>query len=427
MAAAAIEPTAWLQELVRRHQVCWEVWPEETMVDGRRRQIGFELELSGTHPPEVNNASPGCDHCRNVFSALLDVAEYILPSRSDRPSEYIIGGYEPSVRYSPKRGFRPDVSLTIKIVHRQGFGPVDDCEQRCLKVMEDRLRTLGACPGVWQARKASSIFNLSTFLMAVMLLVVSNLGLAQSPQPASIRPEQEPFAEIDRRLNEAADAKLKDSFSLAQQADGVDGKNATNLSPVLSAAQMYSEHTFRQRTTAGPVARLDALRPVIEPELRDVGVPVELASIVLVESGAEIFALSPKGARGIWQLMPDTARRYGLRISAFNDERLDASKSTRAAARYLRDLYSQFGNWPLAFAAYNAGEQRVQRAVDQTGTTDFFRLSRFLPPETRGYVLAVLASFEEFTNPGRTFHAAEMQVFYALSRSSNGTRPDLSH
>jgi membrane-bound lytic murein transglycosylase D len=94
--------------------------------------------------------------------------------------------------------------------------------------------------------------------------------------------------------------------------------------------------------------------------------------------------------------MPDTARRYGLVVTPSRDDRLDVERSTRVAARYLRDLYQQFGSWPLALAAYNAGEQRVQRAVQRAGITDFIQLSslRLLPQETRNYVPAVLSAMQ---------------------------------
>jgi membrane-bound lytic murein transglycosylase D len=110
----------------------------------------------------------------------------------------------------------------------------------------------------------------------------------------------------------------------------------------------------------------------------------------LVESGGQPAAFSPKGARGIWQFMPDTARRYGLVVSADRDERSEVVKSTRAAARYLRDLHQQFGDWQLAFAAYNAGEQAVEQAVARTGQHSFSTIQRALPKETRNYVPAVL-------------------------------------
>jgi membrane-bound lytic murein transglycosylase D len=147
------------------------------------------------------------------------------------------------------------------------------------------------------------------------------------------------------------------------------------------------------RLRAG-VARVEQLRPVIEPILREEGVPADVSAIVLVESGGLPKALSPKGARGLWQFMPQTARRYGLAVSDERDERLDVAKSTRAAARYLRDLHQLFGDWRLAFAAYNAGEQTVVRAIGQSGQRDFFGIEPVLPQETRRYVPAVLQAID---------------------------------
>ncbi len=133
--------------------------------------------------------------------------------------------------------------------------------------------------------------------------------------------------------------------------------------------------------------------PMVETILREHGLPPGLADIAAVESGFNPAALSPKGARGLWQLMPETARRYGLVVDAGRDERLDALKSTLAAVQYLKKLYAQFGDWPLALAAYNVGEDRVERARDRTGVRDFWTLSRHaaLPEETRRYVPAVLS------------------------------------
>jgi membrane-bound lytic murein transglycosylase D len=127
--------------------------------------------------------------------------------------------------------------------------------------------------------------------------------------------------------------------------------------------------------------------------LRAHGLPEELIAVVAVESGFRPSVLSPKGARGLWQLMPETARRYGLAVGREADERLDPLKSTHAAARYLSDLYAQFADWPLALAAYNAGEQRVERALSRMGARDFWTLARHaaLPKETRAYVPAVLS------------------------------------
>jgi membrane-bound lytic murein transglycosylase D len=142
--------------------------------------------------------------------------------------------------------------------------------------------------------------------------------------------------------------------------------------------------------------RIQQLRAILEPILREEGVPTELAAVVFVESRGQATALSPKGALGIWQFMPDTARRYGLVVTPRFDERLDIYKSTRAAARYLRDLHIQFGDWSLALAGYNAGEDKVQRAIDRTSSHDYIAIARrgMLPPETRNYVPAVLKAME---------------------------------
>lgn len=172
-------------------------------------------------------------------------------------------------------------------------------------------------------------------------------------------------------------------------------------------------HNFAQKYWNGndeavrrAVARVTQLKPVLVPILQEEGIPDGIAALVLVESGGQPTALSPKGARGIWQFMPDTARHFGLTINSEIDDRLDVPKSTRAAARYLRDLHAQFGNWSLALAAYNAGGVLVQHAVLTSGSKDFGILSskRLIPAETREYVPAVIAASHLLTGnsvPGK--------------------------
>jgi membrane-bound lytic murein transglycosylase D len=127
--------------------------------------------------------------------------------------------------------------------------------------------------------------------------------------------------------------------------------------------------------------------------LKQEGVPQDLIYLAQAESGFHPLAVSRAGARGIWQFMGSRGRGYGLQRSLWVDDRQDPVKSTRAAARHLKDLYAQFGDWYLAMAAYNSGPGTVQAAVKRTGYADFWELYRrnVLPKETRNYVPIILA------------------------------------
>lgn len=231
-----------------------------------------------------------------------------------------------------------------------------------------------------------------------------------------------PFAGFDEFLTKAADTLL----ASAEQATTVTQETRA----AGTAGTGFAIHFDRQPRSWGgswggggervAAARLDMLRPVIEPILRSHGVPVELAAVVLVESAGRATALSPKGARGLWQLMPETARRYGLRVDELQDDRLDLFRATYAAARYLHDLYAQFGDWKLALAAYNAGEASVGSAILRAHTQDFDQLTslRMLPLETRNYVPRVLAAAQSFGQPSpfADYHrTARTATIFALS------------
>lgn len=141
--------------------------------------------------------------------------------------------------------------------------------------------------------------------------------------------------------------------------------------------------------------------PRIESILRKEGLPTELAYLPLIESGFRPHAVSPAKAVGLWQFIPDTGRRYGLRIDRFVDERRDPIKSTRAAARYLKDLYGMFGDWHLSLAAYNTGEGRISRLLSVSDASDFWELSErgYLFRETEDYVPGFLAALQIASHP----------------------------
>lgn len=137
------EPLA-LHELISRYQVWWDVWPEYIFVNREKRQIGFDLELSGSHEHGSDYPEPGCGECRNIYSALHRIAEDLL----QKEGENCTGQIEPfdqGVHYSRRHGNRPEVSLTIRILHKTALErPVDASEVRSLAAIQKRLEELGA-------------------------------------------------------------------------------------------------------------------------------------------------------------------------------------------------------------------------------------------------------------------------------------------
>lgn len=154
---------------------------------------------------------------------------------------------------------------------------------------------------------------------------------------------------------------------------------------------------------AKTLARSGRYVPMIASVFRDEGLPEELAYLALVESNFHPPAVSPSGAAGLWQLVPDTARRYGLKINAWVDERRDPVKSTRAAAAYLKDLHDRYDRWYLATAAYNAGEGTIDKALQTSGAKDFWTLSAKarLREETRNFVPRFVAATLIGTDPNK--------------------------
>jgi membrane-bound lytic murein transglycosylase D len=162
--------------------------------------------------------------------------------------------------------------------------------------------------------------------------------------------------------------------------------------PVLSYLNFFQTPRGRAIVASG-LRRSGRYREMIARIFREEGLPQDLIYLAQAESAFQPAALSRAGARGVWQFMSYSARNYGLGRTWWLDDRQDVEKSTRAAARYLRDLYQIFGDWYLAMAAYNTGPAGVARAIERTGYADFWELHKrnALPRETRNYVPIILA------------------------------------
>ena len=142
---------------------------------------------------------------------------------------------------------------------------------------------------------------------------------------------------------------------------------------------------------SGAFRRLRGRKAEFEKIFLRYGVPQELIPLCVVESAVSVNAVSPVGAAGMWQLMPQTAEGYGLRVDGQQDERFSVEKSTAAAARVLCDLKKSLGTWPLAVMAYNCGAGRVRKAVIACGTTDPWTVWTKVPAETQAYLPSLLA------------------------------------
>lgn len=149
---------------------------------------------------------------------------------------------------------------------------------------------------------------------------------------------------------------------------------------------------------AGLSPRIERYLPAICSEARDRGMPAEICLLPIVESGVDPAAVSESGARGLWQFVPGTAKRYGLEITRRIDERNDPIASTDAALRYLNDLQRRFSDWTLALAAYNCGETTVANVLGRADAgASFFDLR--WPTETAAYVPRLLAFAAIFADP----------------------------
>ena len=179
----------------------------------------------------------------------------------------------------------------------------------------------------------------------------------------------------------------------------VGGSNGVRLNPkALSFVQDYIKENWDElqnvRSYGQPYFNL------IENILTQYGLPRELKYLAVIESNLKSSAVSRVGAKGPWQLMPQTARELGLKVNHSVDERKNYTKSTRAAALYLRDLYKELGDWLLVIAAYNTGTVKVNQAMRRSGSRNFWDLQYYLPAESRNHVKKFIGTQYTFEGQG---------------------------
>jgi membrane-bound lytic murein transglycosylase D len=165
--------------------------------------------------------------------------------------------------------------------------------------------------------------------------------------------------------------------------------------------------------------------PLMDSIFSHYHLPIELKYLAAIESELKATAVSRVGAAGPWQLMTTTARDLSLKVNNHYDERTNYTKSTVAAAKYLRDLYDQFGDWLLVIAAYNSGPVKVMSAIKKSGSHNFWALQNYLPAETRGHVKRFIATHYYFEGSGSVTTLTKVEALNyknAVSRFIEGQK-----
>jgi membrane-bound lytic murein transglycosylase D len=230
---------------------------------------------------------------------------------------------------------------------------------------------------------------------AIHRLEVESAGQAADPEPAVDRPPIEEIAEMTFPTEPGLKGKVREQLQAT-----VSQLPLEVADPVLSYINYFSSPRGRRSLEFG-FRRAGRYASMIKRILDEEGLPQEFIFLAQAESAFLPRAVSRMRATGMWQFIKARGNEYGLTQTSLTEDRFDPEKATRAAARHLRDLYAQFGDWYLAVAAYNCGPGNVDRAIQRTGYADFWELYKrnVLPRETANYLPIILAMTIMAKNP----------------------------
>jgi peptidoglycan lytic transglycosylase D len=268
--------------------------------------------------------------------------------------------------------------------------------------------------------------NKRLILLSIIVIASSWIHPIQAYSPGKSDPNMGAFiATVDTDIvsrDAVSSPAITDSDNINEFKDlfiasTVGSNNGVRLNPrALSFVQDYMKENRddlqSMRTWGRPYFNL------IEGVLAQYGLPKELKYLAVIESNLKPSCVSWAGAVGPWQLMPQTARDLGLKVTRTHDERRNYAKSTRAAALYLRDLYNELGDWLLVIAAYNGGTAHVYSAIRKSGSRSFWDLQYYLPKETRVHVKKFIGTQYAFEGQGSVTTLTKEEAKEQLSGSS---------
>ena len=246
------------------------------------------------------------------------------------------------------------------------------------------------------AKRTTPLYVIALFTVLHCGLTASNK--AQAQESVATNPGLPGGTERDISKSPGYSSSLEAQGGLI---DTTESLAAPQIKMNRRAEKFVADYLSRNREDLQKVQKRSAQYfPKIDAVFRNHGLPLQLKYLAVIESELNTSAVSPVGAVGLWQFMPQTARYLGLKVSSRTDERKQLKKSTVAAARYVKTLYHQFDDWLLVIAAYNSGAGPVFSAIKKAGSRDFWKLQQYLPAETRAHVKRYIGAHYFFETEG---------------------------